>query len=61
MLVGHLALIVAALYLLYHGIENYLLAPWAYGDRLKLSNIAEIRRACSQNSSYRRQKPSGSI
>jgi predicted PurR-regulated permease PerM len=36
------ALIVAALYVLYHGIENYLLAPWAYGDRLKLSNIAVV-------------------
>jgi predicted PurR-regulated permease PerM len=36
------ALIVAALYVLYHGIENYLIAPWAYGDRLKLSNIAVV-------------------
>jgi predicted PurR-regulated permease PerM len=38
----HTALIVAALYVAYHGIENYLLAPWAYGDRLKLSNLAVV-------------------
>src|SRR6185295_16065134 len=30
------AVVVAGLYVLYHGIENYLLAPWAYGDRMKL-------------------------
>jgi len=38
----HTALIVAGLYVLYHAIENYLIAPWAYGDRLKLSNIAVV-------------------
>ena len=36
------ALIVAALYLTYHMVENYLISPWAYGDRLKLSNVAVI-------------------
>lgn len=36
------ALIVAALYVTYHLIENYLISPWAYGDRLKLSNVAVI-------------------
>lgn len=36
------ALIVAALYIAYHLIENYLITPWAYGDRLKLSNVAVI-------------------
>lgn len=36
------ALIVAALYVLYHGAENYLIAPRVYGDRLKLSNVAVI-------------------
>lgn len=36
------ALIVAGLYLAYHLVENYLISPWAYGDRLKLSNVAVI-------------------
>lgn len=36
------ALIVGGLYLVYHLIENYLISPWAYGDRLKLSNVAVI-------------------
>jgi predicted PurR-regulated permease PerM len=36
------ALIVAALYVAYHLIENYVISPWAYGDRLKLSNVAVI-------------------
>ena len=36
------ALIVAAFYLAYNTIENYVLSPWAYGDRLKLSNVAII-------------------
>ena len=26
----------------FHMIENYVLSPWAYGDRLKLSNVAVI-------------------
>ena len=36
------ALIVLALYVTYHMIENYVISPWAYGDRLKLSNVAVI-------------------
>jgi predicted PurR-regulated permease PerM len=39
---GTTALIVAALYVAYHSVENYLLAPWAYGDRLKLSDLAVV-------------------
>jgi len=35
-------LIVALLYLGYHLVENYLIAPRVYGDRLKLSNVAVI-------------------
>jgi predicted PurR-regulated permease PerM len=36
------ALIVLGAYVLYHGVENYLIAPRAYGDRLKLSNVAVV-------------------
>jgi predicted PurR-regulated permease PerM len=36
------ALLVALLYLLYHAIENYVIAPRVYGDRLRLSNLAVI-------------------
>ncbi|MCU1386049.1 MAG: putative rane protein [Acidobacteria bacterium] len=36
------ALIVLGLYIAYHMIENYVISPWAYGDRLKLSNVAVI-------------------
>ena len=36
------ALIVLLLYIAYHTIENYLIAPWVYGDRLQLSNIAVV-------------------
>ena len=36
------ALVVFALYLAYHLVENYLISPWAYGDFLKLSNVAVI-------------------
>ena len=36
------ALITIALWVVYHGIENYLLAPWAYGQRLKLSDLAVV-------------------
>jgi predicted PurR-regulated permease PerM len=39
---GSTALIVFALYVTYHMIENYVISPWAYGDRLKLSNVAVI-------------------
>jgi len=36
------ALIVVLLYIAYHTLENYLIAPWVYGDRLQLSNIAVV-------------------
>jgi predicted PurR-regulated permease PerM len=36
------ALTVIALYVAYHTLENYLIAPWVYGDRLKLSNVAVV-------------------
>jgi predicted PurR-regulated permease PerM len=36
------ALIVAAFYIAYNSLETYVLGPWAYGDRLKLSNVAVI-------------------
>jgi predicted PurR-regulated permease PerM len=33
---------VIGLYILYHGIENYLIGPLVYGDRLHLSNTAVV-------------------
>jgi len=36
------ALIVAAFYIGYNTVETYIISPWAYGDRLKLSNVAVI-------------------
>jgi predicted PurR-regulated permease PerM len=36
------ALIVAALYVAYHMIENYYIGPKVYGERLRLSNLAVI-------------------
>ena len=36
------AIIVFSLYLVYHLVENYIISPWAYGDFLKLSNVAVI-------------------
>ncbi len=39
---GRTALIVVALYAAYHTVENYVIAPYVYGDRLKLSNVAVI-------------------
>jgi predicted PurR-regulated permease PerM len=39
---GSAALIVVAAYVAYHAAENYLIGPWAYGDRLKLSNLAVV-------------------
>jgi len=36
------ALITAAVFVAYHTAENYLIGPWAYGDRLRLSNIAVV-------------------
>jgi predicted PurR-regulated permease PerM len=38
----HTAVITIGLWLVYHGIENYLIAPWAYGRRLRLSDLAVI-------------------
>lgn len=39
---GQTALIVVAFYIAYNVVESYLLAPWAYGDRMKLSDFAVI-------------------
>jgi predicted PurR-regulated permease PerM len=36
------AVIVLLLYVGYHTLENYLIAPWVYGDRLRLSNVAVV-------------------
>jgi predicted PurR-regulated permease PerM len=36
------AIAVAVLYLAYHGIESYLIAPRVYGGKLCLSNLAVI-------------------
>jgi len=36
------AMLTLALWVVYHGIENYVIAPWAYGKRLKLSDLAII-------------------
>jgi putative heme transporter len=33
---------VVALYIAYHALENYFIAPYVYGDRLRLSNIAIV-------------------
>lgn len=35
-------LLVALVFVAYHTTENYVIGPWAYGDRLKLSNIAVV-------------------
>jgi predicted PurR-regulated permease PerM len=39
---GTTALLAAGFYLAYNAVENYVLSPWAYGGRLKLSNVAVI-------------------
>lgn len=39
---GSTALIVTAFYLGYNTVENYVIAPWAYAGRLRLSNVAVI-------------------
>jgi predicted PurR-regulated permease PerM len=39
---GGTALAVAICYVTYHFLENYIIAPRVYGDRLKLSNIAVV-------------------
>lgn len=36
------ALITLGLWVIYHAIENYFVAPWAYGRQLKLSDLAVI-------------------
>jgi predicted PurR-regulated permease PerM len=38
----HTAVVTLVLWAVYHTIENYLIAPWVYGDRLHLSNIAVV-------------------
>jgi predicted PurR-regulated permease PerM len=35
-------LLVALVFIAYHTAENYVIGPWAYGDRLKLSNVAVV-------------------
>lgn len=39
---GTTALLVAAFYVAYNAVENYVLSPWAYGDRMKMSNLAVL-------------------
>jgi predicted PurR-regulated permease PerM len=36
------AIIVACGYGVYHVLENYWIAPWVYGDKLQLSNVAVV-------------------
>lgn len=36
------AITVLLLYIAYHTLENYVIAPWVYGDRLRLSNVAVV-------------------
>jgi predicted PurR-regulated permease PerM len=36
------AIIVACCYGAYHVLENYWIAPWVYGDKLRLSNVAVV-------------------
>lgn len=38
----HTAILVVALWIVYHTIENYFIAPWAYGKNLRLSDLAVI-------------------
>ena len=39
---GPTALLVTAFYIAYNTVENYFISPWAYGGRLRLSNLAVI-------------------
>lgn len=39
---GTTTLLVAAAYVFYNAVEAYLISPWAYGSRMKLSNVAVI-------------------
>ena len=34
--------LVLALYVAYHAIENYVIAPWVYGNRLRLSSLSVV-------------------
>lgn len=36
------ALIVLGLYCVYHAVENYLIIPWVYGNRLRLSGLVVL-------------------
>jgi predicted PurR-regulated permease PerM len=36
------ALVVAAIYVLYNAIENYLIIPWVYGSRLRMSTLTVL-------------------
>jgi predicted PurR-regulated permease PerM len=36
------ALLVVVFYIAYNTVENYLLSPWAYGSRMRLSDVAVI-------------------
>jgi predicted PurR-regulated permease PerM len=39
---GTTAALVLAVYIVYNVVESYLIFPWAYGSRMKLSNVAVI-------------------
>ena len=39
---GQTALLVVVVYIGYNTVENYLLSPWAYGSRMRLSDVAVI-------------------
>ena len=39
---GTTALLVTAFYIAYNTVENYFIGPWAYGGRLRLSNLSVI-------------------
>jgi predicted PurR-regulated permease PerM len=39
---GTTALLVAAFYVTYNAVETYVISPWAYGDRMKMSNLAVL-------------------
>lgn len=39
---GKTGLLVVIVYIAYNTVENYLLSPWAYGSRMRLSDVAVI-------------------
>ena len=39
---GTTGLLVAAFYVAYNTVENYVISPWAYGDRMRMSNLAVL-------------------